>query len=1009
MRLVKSAIENHQFTIVFVVLLMAVGLYSFLTMPRSEDPQVTPAGSSVIVVLPGATPADIEELIIDPVEEVINELDDIKHIDSRAEDGLGVVEVEFLIGSDPDDKYSDVVQKVNSIRNTLPDEMLSLDIVRWSISDVNILQLALYSDKASYASLEEESEQLKKSLEKVAGVHKIRTWAFPEQEIRIAVDLDVLAQYQISLPGVIKAIQGSNQTIPAGRVDIGSRRFNIQTNTTFKSLADIENTILQSGAGKILYLKDVASVSFTYADQRYYALYQDHKAVLVTVSQKEGTNIFTVMNGLQQRIKSFSAELPADIKITSIFDQSASVANRLNGFFLNLLQGLILVGAVIFVSMGIRESLVVMSIIPVSILMAIGAIDFSNFGLQQMTISGLVIALGMLVDNAIVVTENISRHMREGYQPQEAAIRATGQIAWAVTSSTITTVLAFIPMLMMRDMTGDFIRSMPLTVVYALIASLLVSVTFTPFLASKYLRPSSAEQDTWFKKCLDKFIVTRYRKILDYALNHPRQILIGAVTAFIISLALFPLVGVSFFPKAEKPQFIININTPEGTTIEQTEKIARQVEGRLQRHKDIKYYLINIGHGNPRIYYNVIPENNKSNHAQLFIQMDEYDAGRFDLLINDLRAAYQDIPGAKIEVKEFEQGPPIEAPVAVRIIGENMDMLKQLAAETHSIIAATAGTINLNNPLGTTKTDLQIRINKDKTGLLGIPLYEIDQLIRSAVTGSAISKFRDADGKEYDITIRLPDQNKIGLRDFNKIFIPSYTGQLIPLQQIAVTEFKSSPLAITHHDLERTVSITADVRKGYSVNQVTRQIIAQLNKYPWPKGYRFHIGGELESQQESFGGMFQATLIAAIGIFSILVLQFRSYRQPFIVYSAIPLAMIGSILTLLITRNSFSFTSFIGLTSLFGIVVNNSILLVDYTNQLRQDGMEVIPALKKASETRFLPIFLTTTTTIGGLLPLTLGGGTLWAPLGWTIIGGLTVSTILTLIIVPVLYKLYSK
>jgi multidrug efflux pump subunit AcrB len=1009
MRLVKSAIENHQFTIVFVVLLMTVGLYSFLTMPRSEDPQVTPAGSSVIVVLPGATPADIEELIIDPVEEVINELEDIKHIDSRAEDGLGVVEVEFLIGSDPDDKYSEVVQKVNSIRNTLPEEMLSLDIVRWSISDVNILQLALYSDDASYAALEKEAERLKKSLEKVAGVHKIRTWAFPEQEIRIAVDLDALAQYQLSLPRVIQAIQGSNQTIPAGRLDIGSRRFNIQTNTTFKSLADIENTILQSAAGKLFYLKDVARVSFTYEDQRYYALYQDHKAVLLTVSQKEGTNIFAVMKGLQQRIQSFSAELPADIKITSIFDQSASVANRLNGFFLNLLQGLILVGAVIFISMGIRESLIVMSIIPVSVLMAIGAIDFSNFGLQQMTISGLVIALGMLVDNAIVVTENISRHMREGYQPQEAAVRATGQIAWAVTSSTLTTVFAFIPMLAMGDMTGDFIRSMPLTVVYALIASLLVSVTFTPFLASKYLRPTYAEQDTWFKKRLDDFIVTRYRKAIDYALNHPRQILISAVAAFIISLALFPLLGVSFFPKAEKPQFIININTPEGTTIDQTEKIARQVEGQLQRYKDIKYYIINIGHGNPRIYYNVIPENNKSNHAQLFIQMDEYNAERFDLLISDLRAAYQDIPGAKIEVKEFEQGPPIEAPVAVRIIGENMDVLKKLAAETQSIIAATAGTVNLNNPLGTSKTDLQVRINKDKAGMLGIPLYEIDQLIRSAVTGSAISKFRDEEGKEYNITIRLPDQNKIGLRDFNKIFIPSYTGQLIPLRQLAVIEFKSSPLAINHHDLERTVTITADVQGEYSVNSVTLQIIEQLNKYPWPKGYRFTIGGEMESRQESFGGMFQATLIAALAIFGLLVLQFRSYKQPFIVFSAIPLAVIGSILTLLITGYSFSFTAFIGLTSLFGIVVNNSILLVDYTNQLRQAGMEVITALKKAGETRFLPIFLTTTTTIGGLLPLTIAGGTLWAPLGWTIIGGLTVSTILTLIIVPVLYKLYSK
>jgi multidrug efflux pump subunit AcrB len=852
-------------------------------------------------------------------------------------------------------------------------------------------------------------QTIRKVTGKGSGVQKIRTWAFPEQEIRIGVDLDALAQYQLSLTRVIRAIQSANQTIPAGQLDIGSRRFNIKTTATYRVLTDIENTILDASDGKILYLKDVARVDFTYEDPRYYALYKHHKAVLVTVSQKEGTNIFTIMDDIQGKIKSFSAELLGDIKIVSIFDQSVSVANRLNGFFINLLQGLFLVGAVIFVSLSIRASLIVMSIIPVSILMAVGTIDISGFGLQQMTISGLVIALGMLVDNAIVVTENISRFMREGLRPREAAISATGQIAWAVTSSTITTVLAFIPMLSMQDVTGDFIRSMPLTVVYAQIASLLVSVTFTPFLASKYLRPTTAEQDTWFKKRLDRFIVTRYRKTIDYALNHPRQILIYALAAFIISLALFPLLGISFFPKAEKPQFIINIDTPEGTTLDQTEKIARQVDNQLQRYKEIKYSLINIGHGNPRIYYNVIPRRDKSSHAQLFVQLKSYNPEQFNSMINNLRNTYQDIPGVKIEVKEFEQGPPVEAPVAVRIIGENMDILKQLAAEAYAIISTTAGTVNINDPLGTSKTDLHIKINKDKSGMLGIPLYEIDQLIRASVTGTPVSKFRDAEGKEYDITVRLPGQEDIGLRDLDKIFVPTYSGQLIPLRQIATTEFKSSPLAITHLDLERIVTITADVRRQYSVNQVTQQIIDQLNKYPWPKGYHFNMGGELESRQESFGGMFQATLIAALGIFAILVLQFRSYKQPFIVYSAIPLAMIGSILTLLVTRNPFSFTAFIGLTSLFGIVVNNSILLVDYTNQLRQDGMDMITALKNAGERRFLPIFLTTSTTIGGLLPLTLGGGTLWAPLGWTIIGGLTVSTILTLIIVPVLYELYSK
>jgi multidrug efflux pump subunit AcrB len=1009
MRLAKSAIENHQFTLVFVILLMAAGVVSFFTMPRSEDPLVSPAGSSVVVILPGATPSDIEQLIIDPIEEVINELDDIKNIDSRAEDGLAVIGVEFLSGSNPDDKYADVEQKVNSIRNELPREISSLDITKWSITDVNILQLALYSGESGYASLEKEAERLKKILEKVPGIQKVKTWAYPEQEVRISIDLDVLARHQISLNRVIQAVQSANQTIPAGELDLGARRFNIQTTTAYKTIADIENTIVAAGDGKVLYLKDIAAVSMAYEDLHYHVLFAEKPAVLVTVSQKEGTNIFSIMKVIKQKLEQFKSQLPPSIKISSVFDQSLSVAHRLNGFFLNLLQGLFLVGAVIFITIGLRAALIVMSIIPISILIAITGIDISYFGLQQMTICGLVIALGMLVDNAIVVTENISRFMKDGYEPVDAASQATGQVAWPVTSSTITTILAFIPMMTMQDITGDFIRSMPLTVVYALSASLLISLTFTPFVASKFLKKNSLQNETWFKRRLNHFITAHYRRAIDYALNHPRRIIIGALTALLISISLFPLIGVSFFPKAEKPQFIINIDTPQGTSLSQTERIARQVEEYLHRYREIEHFITNIGHGNPRIYYNIIPKNYRSNHAQIVVQLNKYDPVQFDKLISELRNAFQYMAGTKIEVKEFEQGPPVEAPVAIRITGENLDILKQICADVENFIVKTPGTVNVNNPMATSKTDLQIRIDKDKAGMLGLPLYEIDQSIRTAITGTAISKFRDANGKEYNISIRLPNQNKSSLSDFDKIHIPSYSGQLIPLKQVAAIEFKSSPLGINHHDLERTVTITSDVLRDYSVNKVTLQIIDQLEKYPWPRGYRYGVGGELESRQESFGGMFQAALIALIGIFSILVLQFRSYQQPFIVFSAIPLALIGSILALLITGYSFSFTAFIGLTSLLGIVVNNSIILVDFTNQLRRDGMDIISALKKAGEIRFLPIFLTTTTTIGGLIPLTLGGGTLWAPLGWTIIGGLTVSTILTLLIVPVLYKLYAR
>lgn len=1009
MKLPKLAIENHQFAIILVILLILFGLVSFMTMPRSEDPQVAPAASSVVVIYPGATPEDMEELVAEPIEEVLNELEDIKDLKSTSKDGLAVVTIEFLSGSDPDDKYSDVVQKVNSIRSQLPENIVNLEIQKWTVSDVHILQLALISDSASYRQLEREAERLKKEMEKTAGVKRSKIWAFPEQEIRISLDLQKIAQNNISLNQVMHMIRSANQTIPGGYVDIGARRFNVQTSGSYETLSDIENTVIHSAGNNLLYLKNIAQISYAYEDKSYYARFKNKKALYVTVSQKVGTNIFGIRDALDDRLSEYIEELPEDIQLEIVFDQAQSVGYRLNGFFINLLQGLLLVGIVVLLAVGLRASVIVIMVIPISITIGIGFVDLSGYGLEQMSIAGMVIALGLLVDNAIVVIENISRFMKMGYTRTEAAIQGTSQIAWAIVSSTTTTVLAFIPIMMMQNITGDFIRSMPVTVVYTLSASLIISLILTPYLSKKFFKVEDLKRERIVRRFLNREIENRYRKTLDYALQKPKRIIVIAIIVFVASLSLFPLVGVSFFPKAEKPQFIINVDTPEGTNLLRTDEVTRYIESVLNQKDLVKHYAVNIGHGNPRIYYNVIPRRNASTYAQFFITLKERNLEAFNMLIHDLRKEFKEYPGAKIEVKEFKQGPPVEAPIAIRVLGDNLSVLKDISKDIEKIIQSTAGTVNINNPLSTSKTDLHVNINRDKAGFLGVPLVDIDRTVRASVAGLPVSTFRDADGKEYNIVIRLPFTGKIEYRDLDKIYVASVTGAQIPLRQIASIEFKASPMRINHYKLERNVTVTADVQSNFSVDNVTKEIIVELDNYNWPKGYRYNIGGELESREESFGGMAKAVVVAIIGILAVLVLQFRSYVQPWIVFSAIPLAIIGSVIALLITGNTFSFTAFIGLASLIGIVINNSIILVDYTNQLRRGGKDIISALKEAGETRFIPIVLTTATTVGGLLPLTLGGGSLWAPMGWTIIGGLLVSTFLTLLIVPVLYKLFTK
>lgn len=1009
MKLPKLAIENFQFTTIIILLLAISGIISLLTMPRSEDPPVEQAAASVVVVYPGTSPVDMEELVVDPLEEAFNELDDLKEIVSRTQDGLAVIRVEFLFGSDPDDKFSEVLQKVNSVRDKLPADILSIETNKFSISDyVNIFQIALVSDSASYFELDREAEALKKSLEKVAGIKKVNIWAVPEKQVRIAFDAQKLAHMRIPFNQLIHAIQSNNANIPGGSIEVGSRQFNIKTSGSYQSLDDIRNTIIHASLDRIVYLKDVAEVDFATEDLTYKARFNGQRAVFVSATQKKETNIFDIMADVRRTVDAYQQGLPESIALAWVFDQSNSVASRLNSFAGNLLQGMLLVGIVLLLVLGLRAALLVMAVIPISILIAMGFLDLSGFGIQQMTITGLVISLGLLVDNAIVVIENITRFIRQGYGFKDAAVLGTQQISWAVVSSTATTVLAFVPIIFMQNTSGDFIRSMPLTVVFTLAASLLISLTLTPFLMSRLTRAGSATQQRRVQGWLERFVASVYRRRLAFALAHQKTTLLLASIVFLGSMSLFPLIGVSFFPKAEKAQLLINIDAPEGTNIEKTDAIARQVEQQLAANSEVAQYATNVGHGNPVIYYNVMTRNQAANQAQLFVTLKGYQPRRMEALIAELRDQFTAFADARIEVKEFEQGPPVDAPIAIRIIGDNLDVLQRLAQDVETIIAEAPGTVNTQNPLATPKTDLHVNINREKAGMLGVNLVDVDRTVRASISGLPVARFRSQEGKEHDIVLRLPFEDKLAMADFEKIHVNAVTGSPVPLHQLATVEFRASPTEISHYNLDRTVTLTSDVRRGVTVDQATKWIIGRLDAYDWPNGYRYGIAGELESREESFGGMAQAIAVAMIGIFGVLVLQFRSFSQPLIVFTAIPLAMIGAVLALFVTGNTFSFTAFVGLTSLVGIVVNNSIILVDYINQLRAEGMGRLAALREAGETRFMPIVLTTATTIGGLLPLTLQGGTMWAPMGWTIIGGLLASTVLTLIVVPVLYNIFT-
>ena len=1032
MKLPRLAIENAPFAGIVLVLLALLGLVSVLTMPRSEDPQFDTSTVRVIAVYPGASPQDIEQLVVDPLEERLGEIEDIDRIESTIQDGVAVIAVDFLASVDPDDGKEDLDQAVGGVRETLPEGVRTVDVNLFTTTSVTVYQVALVSEAASYKQLQDVAERLEQAVERVDGVKTVDTWAYPEQEVRVGLDLEQLRETGITLDQVMGAVQSEAQALPGGDVDVGPRRFNIQTTGDYASIGDIEQTIVGRSANGLVRLRDVATVALQPGDETHRARFNGQRAVFVTVTQREGENIFDVLDGVKAALDTFRAEaLPAGIAMHEVFDQAESVDQRVNGFFANLLQGILLVGGVILLALGVRASVIVMCALPLSILMAIWGLDLTGYGLQQISIVGLVIALGLLVDDAIVITENVARYRRKGLGAIDAVLKGTSEVGWAVISTSVTSILAFLPIVLVQSGSGDFIRSLPVTVILALVASLLVSLTLTPLLASRWLggrrrvdvREDGGENDEPLAtrdslltrsvsgplmRLLQRQVDGPYRRSLTWALAHPVGVLGIALVAFAGSVSLFPLVGVSFFPEAGKPQFLVNVTLPEGHRLDATDRAVRRVERLLDGRDDVRRYAANVGRDNPIVYYNVVPRREKSTVGQVYVEATRADA--VPQIVDDLQADLATVPGVTYGFERFKNGPPVEAPVAIKVIGPDLQMLDRLAADVEALMRQTPGTENVDNPLSEPKTDLYVNVDRDRAGLLGVRMADVDRTVRAAMAGVPVGSYRDAEGEDYDIVVEMQRDGAPRMADFDRIAVASMTGHRVPLRQIADVELKREPTRIDRFDTERAVTVTADVdtRGGYSAVGVTQAVVAELDRLDLPRGYRTFVGGELEAQEDSFASLLPALLGAILGILAVLVLQFGSFRQAFIILIAIPLSVIGAFPALLATGYTFSFTAFIGFTSLVGIVVNNATILVDYANQLIAEGQSVRAAVQEASETRFAPIVLTTLTTVGGLLPLTLTVTDLWTPLGLVIIGGLLGSTFLTLLVVPVLYQLFT-
>ncbi len=1023
MNVIAFFIQRWQFTLVLFALLTLLGLSAFVITPRSEDPHFPIPIISVKIVLPGASPGDIEQLITKKIEDALYRLDDIKSIKSTSIEGVSVLQVEFSWHLDPARKYDEVVREVNAVRATLPSGVARVDIARARTTEVAAFQVALVSEYLPMRRLEKLARRLTERLNQVNGVREARYWGAPASELRISLDMPKLAQLKLPASTIVESLRGASDETPIGIVHAGDRRYSVRAGGAFSDIAQVQNLPIivgganapnarnanASGEAGVARLREIAEVSWETEEPEHLTRFNGKRALFITATQRDLADVTTLTREANVILDDFEKTLPAGVKLARGFYQAENVARRLNNLYWDFAIAIVLV-LLTLLPLGLRAGVVVMLSIPMSLLIGLTLTNAFGFSLNQLTISGFVLSLGLLVDDSIVVTENIARHIRNGESKTTAAIFGTQQILMAVMGCTACLLLGFLPLLALPEGAGGYIKSLPVAVFCTVGASFFVSITIIPFLASRLLSTNEPAEGNWLLRKINTGIQGFYRPVLHRSMEHPKTTIALLVAVCFTAIPMLMQAGTSLFPPAQTPQFLVRVELADGAALRETDAALRFAEQEVAATPHLKWMASNLGRGNPQIFYNLPQRETDAKFAEIFASFTTWQPVTTDQHLEDLRNRLRSYPGANISVVTFQNGPPVEAPIAIRFSGEDLTTLKALASQTELILRNTLGTRDVFNPLRVDRTDLNLGINEDKAALLGVRAGDNRRTTRLALQGEATGRFRDADGDDYPVKVRLPMQTRNENNIFSSIYLSSSAGEPVQLGSIAAPAFQTGIARIDRYNRERSVTVTAYIETGALTSAVSAATLKNLKEQlQIPLGYTLAVGGEAESQAKAVNSLGTAIIISVFGILAVLILEFRRFRAALIVAAIVPLGVFGAISAIWISGNSLSFTAIVGIIALIGIEIKNSILLVDFTEQLRSQGVSIREAIEQAGETRFLPVLLTSITAIGGLIPLALEGSGLFSPLAIAIIGGLISSTILSRVATPVMYLLLSS
>ncbi len=1041
MKITHMSIDHRTTVFVLMLLIVIAGLYSYAVLPREAAPDVQIPYIIITTSYKGVAPEDMVNTVTDPIEERLEGLSDVKEIRSTSSEGSSVITVEFQTGVDLSEALQRVRDKVNEARPELED---ADDPV---ISEINIsefpIMLINVHGPAGLLRMKEVAEDLQSDLERITGVLEARITGDLTRQIRVEIDPWRLDAYRLPIGTLIRTVLEENQAVSGGTIEIGDTRIGTRMPGEFTNPAEIDSLVVTQFDGLPIRLSDIASINDTFEDRLSAARFNGRESITLSVVKRAGSNIIDIADEAFRIVEGYRERVPVGVELDVTLDSSRDIRMMVNDLENNMITGLLLVVLVLMFVMGLRNSILVGLAIPFSMLITFAVLYLTGITLNMVVLFSLILVLGMLVDNAIVIVENIYRHMEQGKDRITASKEATSEVGWAVITSTLTTVAAFGPLVFWPGIVGEFMGYLPRTLIIALFASLFVAMIINPTLCSVFVRIRPPKLGR--KPHLDERgvptgpFIRWYEKLLAFCVRpwiRSGLLLVGFLL-LVGSIALWTAVNgqMEFFPTGEPQRAQINLTLPVGTPLDTTDAFSKALEEIVLRHQvgqpgghdNIKYITANVGSAGSGIAaFMGGGGGENTNVAQISIEFSDYEARTTSSMetVEKLRKEIGNPPGVDVAVDIDRRGPPTGKPIQLEVSGPDFQTVRLLADQVRRMVEQLPGTTDVEDDYNPGMPEMNFLVDNERAGRVGLRSTEISNIVRGAIRGIEVGKFREGND-EFDIVVRLPEEYRQNFDQIQSLVVARQDGRSVPLSALARQKFGHGLSAIRRIDLDPTITITGDVVTGVTSNTVLKVARETLEKYPLPAGYSIRYTGETEDQQAAQQFLGQAGVVAVLLIALILVTQFDSLILPLIILISVLLSWIGVFGGLALHNMAFgTLMTGMGIISLAGVVVNNSIVLIDYTEKLRERGMSRQEAVLAAGATRLRPVLLTASTTILGLLPMALGvnidfrnfvfnarseSSLWWAPMAIAVIYGLAVSTVLTLIVVPATYSMFSR